>query len=1066
MPRVRLTKLLAGFYWPFSAMAWPVAQARAGAYSYGGNQRIINVGIIMSDSAGQNQGNDLSAPYVFYVLNQRTDVCPGGWVLNNPLAPKTVTTTLLHRYPAQYALGQTVTPNMAVYWQVDITKLTTETMKSFDMLYIHTHKNCDFSQTERQAMRQFVNGGGTLWIDDDGGCIMGENATALSGVFAGAQFNEPGGVSGFGTFPNPVQRSPLVTTPYYLSLTEINEVGDKNIGSDFISSPFSAAAEPDLSLLIPAINNTAGGSAGLPYLAAGDYGGGHIVLSAGDIGDDINNYVAPNANEGPYCGTDFSAAHTEDLKLAVNVLSFAANSSSADQVNSRRSGYQSGSLSGALLPTWKFLPKTLPPTNAVYPGTASSTAIYGNIAFVSDVSGVLRAFDINPPESLNAAGTPDDGASGADPLTTIPYLSDYSAGYPFDELWAATVGGAAPLGPISSPVVGTIDTHSGPVVMVEDESGNVYVYDASSTGGTLLQKIAGKSGAGTFSGVPPTPAYYRGRLIADQPNGDTMLYDFNVGQGFDLYADAGTQHGGQSAVAPVIASVPSRDSIFGGEDIVAYVPTQSGVAAELLGSRDEHLSGSSNYVTKSGRLFGSPSLNVIGAPEDTVNNSNPTNWVYTLSNFYSFGGAYTNTPSDFPDFVQAGPAPQSANAITVTGSPSSVYADYDNLPVPSASIVRSMIVTPLAASATSPSSVPVVGMCVGPDGILYETVNEPTTDGSVTGYIEAIDEQNASPVSGANSSIKWRFALVGGVQDADGITYAFGGYQFVGAPIVDNGNVYALASNGVGNNAILAFNPGATCSAVVSGSIQPGQTVSITQTDEAGNTETILPTEYHFNPVTGVVNFTISASVGAAVPSQITPILGAPMPISASLAPVNQNGGNSGGVGTPQVLPITTSASGLPLLAWWTPVATGGHPSPLRKVGNTIYFSGGDGSMYVVNAAPTSLGIGINGSNRELSNTGAVLSSFQTDVGATSDAMAFSGNFGVIGGPLGIEGFGYQLLWSPTTTGSWRWIRAETPFGRWTAHSSRFSRVGPRPLPPLTRVLPACRDCTPPRRST
>ena len=71
-----------------------VRPAQAGAFNYGGQLRVFNCAMLNISSASSGsttpQGQESNAvadrpgPYAFYTLNQRVDLRPGGWSLDNP----------------------------------------------------------------------------------------------------------------------------------------------------------------------------------------------------------------------------------------------------------------------------------------------------------------------------------------------------------------------------------------------------------------------------------------------------------------------------------------------------------------------------------------------------------------------------------------------------------------------------------------------------------------------------------------------------------------------------------------------------------------------------------------------------------------------------------------------------------------------------------------------------------------------------------------------------------------------------------------------------------------------
>ena len=130
--------------------------------------RTLNVGILRIASANQS-GSDptgaLLAPYIFDILSHRPDIKPSLWHLVNPLAPATVD-PVSSRFSGVYSAGETLQPNMAPYWEVDLSLITDpDQLRPYNLLYIRTDGNISMTITERKVLRQYVDEGGTLWID-------------------------------------------------------------------------------------------------------------------------------------------------------------------------------------------------------------------------------------------------------------------------------------------------------------------------------------------------------------------------------------------------------------------------------------------------------------------------------------------------------------------------------------------------------------------------------------------------------------------------------------------------------------------------------------------------------------------------------------------------------------------------------------------------------------------------------------------------------------------------------------------------------------------------------------
>jgi hypothetical protein len=649
-------------------------------------------------------------------------------------------------------------------------------------------------------------------------------------------------------------------------------------------------------------------------LIAGDYGSGHVIIDGLGICDFINaennqDSIKPfgYANvpvfekaqmASAYNGldlTDYAASPASDLEFLVNVISYATASPNPG-ANVRGNGNQGGNLAGALTPTWQsgF-------GNGAQPG---GVAVYGQYVFTTDSTGLVSCFNINPPQ--------------------VSTQSNQS----YQLFWSQSIGSAA-----SAPVVALIpngapkDPANVEAVLVEDIYGNVYAFSAVAPG-TLVYKVGNASSA-KFTGTVPSPTYYRGQILAPQPGGAGGVIVYNCPSNGTPTA-IGTFSASQSTTngdwvgPPLVASVPSTDGTYSGDEIVGYAPTGSGVQTLQLGSRDEQITpasgsvtnASSYYTTKAGQLGTTVNDKLIGAPEDTGGTINGAFWLMDY------------TPSVPPSiFISATtPAPAGNLQASAGDDKPGIYADYTVEEV-NAPPYRTFL-TAASGANTSASINTVQGAAVGPDNLLYITVNEGAPSIGPA-YIEAVNEQ--APVN-ANSAITWRFELNNMTADASGIFYDFKGFTFKGAPIVgNNGMIYALATNNV-ETRLMAFNANPSV-----GFTNPFTLCTITQPDENSGNPVQVPTT-QFSGDWQITNFSATKQ-GTLSPSVYAPgILQVTQQQSAQGVTTSTGGATS--------IAINTAWNGAaPMLEWYTQLPTTGVNSPIivptsppRMIGDYIYF--------------------------------------------------------------------------------------------------------------------------------
>jgi hypothetical protein len=428
--------------------------ALADAFSYATQQRVVNVGMLMTSAeniqnrAPGTQGTYYSEnpdPNFFYVVDSRTDLKPVGMTLVNPLAPPIITPDIYQRWYARqsgdpafqpgtsqyqaFQVGAKVTKNMGAYWEVNLDNMSEQDMRKFDLLYIHSHMhNVSFNAEQLQKLMKYVEGGGTLWIENCGGFSFNPGSPFLMDV----QMMSGGG-NGQGVIGEPTH--PLMTTPYVLSPQEIQVLGDKSVGGYYLyQNPIGSNTDqppgtvPGSQTLVPVVWNSRGqadpgngnpGDQWRPYILAGQIGSGRLIFSVQDSGCAINDYVGGSnagygGNSGAISGENMSAAHIPDLKFVYNMLTWAATNHTAN-ADDRRTGNSSEDIGPALVEKW----------TAPNPGTdkTTSASLYHHCVFNVDANLVLHCYDMQPGEDLDGDGNPDEG------------IPDYLLGTAYDEIW-------------------------------------------------------------------------------------------------------------------------------------------------------------------------------------------------------------------------------------------------------------------------------------------------------------------------------------------------------------------------------------------------------------------------------------------------------------------------------------------------------------------------------------------------------------------------------------------------------------------------------------------------------
>ena len=892
--------------------------AHAGAYTYDTSaRRTVNAGIILLDSTTNTtdatttaQGPSNKDPYLFYVLNQRIDIRPFGWNIVNPLAPRTVTQAIQARWNARasgsvYGVGQTITPNMAPYWEVDLHRTAAADLAQFDVLYlgIDTDRQAQFSVTDTQKLLHFVDNGGILMVEYVGnGVTSTQPIDVTKPLFFPLQFGGTTPGSNYGT-PGPGATLPLVTTPYRLSIFELNSLGDKRIG-DFYAHDGSGGL-PGAGLLSTVLGNS--GQGGKPLIAAGTLGAGGIVVSAMGIANAINetvdvsgNIPGPDGfNSGPYSGTNFLNSPTVDLKFLSDLLASVGTHPNALQ-NSHNSGFTPNGIPSASR-VWT--------TNPFVTGGASPAVINGNYVYVT-TGNTLRAYDLNPAEDLDGDNNPDDGDV------------DYSQGAPYDQVWHADVGDNA-----SAPTVAVNPINGNSVVFVEKSDGAVAAFDGA-TGGApagITSPLASSGGRGSYSSPAPAPTFYNGKLYAGGQNGSLYVFNVTTAVTAKFFVDPG------SAPSPVVAP-PTVGTVMdaGINDIVALVTTSNGMYSVFCGARGETLA-------RVGPNYTSTKLqSLAGGRMDTAANT----W-----KLYSIPNPSNGYPSDQTgNFNASATAPfftPTVPTFTLTGA---LLGNYD-VDFNAAA----------AATVSAPLTRTFVGLSSSGSTVTDNNLSAPALDRYGNAYYTTTTALFCVHDTAALPQIKWRFRIPPvGMTDADGTNYApLVGYRFVGAPVVDEqGLVYALASNGSGS-VVLCFNGQGGVTADVPG---VGTDIKISQLDPSNPTknEFVDPAPFYINGgqfgittdgTLSISNF--SPNNGNGGRKDLHPNLNEPFPIQ-----IQVNVPNNQAPPAPFSVLLHTNLVWYSGTANYVPSASSG----LTMVGGSLFYTAANGDLIQVAADPAAAG--------------------------------------------------------------------------------------------------------------
>ncbi len=945
--------------------------ARAAGYVF--QQHTLNAGVLVTGTGPLGAGPQIDpAPYLFYVLNNRPDVRPVDLNLVNPLAPAG---TL---------------PSAAAYWEVSLNNVSDSQLAQYNVLYLPAG-GVTFQPNVNEKLRRFVDNGGQLIVEYES---LVPNPTPMpSGTppVLGLLFTGTGasGTPASAALPSSgtFLRHPIISQPFLLSAADVANLTIQPAASSSAGYVNANNSDPVHkgefgSLFSPVLSNSTGT---LAYAA--QMGAGQIVATTLSLGAGISidaNYPNPTTGSPTTAYTfnpaNLSAASTPDLKLLANILTW---SETHPSENKTSHGNASSTGLASFSPAWQF-PVT---TTGATPPAPPSAAVWGNFVFAVNADGFLRAFDAYPSENLTG-GASTTGAETA--LSTYPTTS-------YDKIWEISVGTYA-----SAPTVASVGGVN--YVFVEKSNGTIVAFNAV-TGAAYTLPSAPATSPGSYpqGGVinAPAPTIYDGRLYAGQASPTTAqiiatmhVYDLNEGTSAVVTLNPSPPSTGTE---PVTAA-PSVGTLADGNTnvLVAVVPTNLNVYTVLLGGRNEPLVPYPSFGLQQGY-----SISRLGRYDLLSNLFADMNAqaVPALRAYRYDGGSlltpYPNTP----------PAPQ--DPLFLTTDTSGYFTDWNmdffnagggtltpgtpgtpvNLNFISAGSFSQLNTVP--APAASSMSAPAIAR----NGDYYYTETQGTNS-----YLVGVRN---NPLY-SRVQLKFRFLIPGTVPnggtplvDGDFVDYTrISGFQFVGAPVVDDqDNVYVAATGTVSNGAgaasttqatVLCFRGGQQASATPPAGSTMDTSDTIKQADENSGSglKTISPGDetqtygqFARSPTSlQFYNFGISQNQ-----RQIAGNLTEPQPL------IDTGADPTAVTGT--ALSMHTN------LAWFvTPFTVTGSITGLTQVGSSLLLTDG-ASLYRLSANP------LVGAGRVVS-TGP--SSAPIGAGTVASAPSVGGSVLVINGTNGL----------------------------------------------------------------
>ncbi len=412
-------------------------------------------------------------PRIFEGL-RRCPLKPKGWDFENPLSE-----------PQVVPGAATYTKSDAAYWECDLTNETASGIAGMDLVYISAPEINITQRAQRDALLKSARAGTIIWVDQ---CDVGAGGTTVNA------FSPPGpegGTSTAFTFlhdstdSGSVRRAVnsnawLLRNPFEISAAEVPYIGRYPRPSDPTEGPtrdgvvVSSGAGvirgwPDVSFQ-PVIYIW-DGSTTYRNLMVCPYGAGAIVISAGEVGADLESWWLTT---GQWWSADRlrrpSQYQAPSFKLAYNILASTSQWGTAGGARNTRAGVNE--VRGPLDVDWQF-PGPNDPLGVAKMGPVVSTPVVaGGMVFVvslasPDIAGegamptTLWCFDADPAKDLTGDGWSDDG------------VQDYSLGASYDLIWSVNLEDGGPRTPryASVSVVNLTQLHSGGATITPDNTG-------------------------------------------------------------------------------------------------------------------------------------------------------------------------------------------------------------------------------------------------------------------------------------------------------------------------------------------------------------------------------------------------------------------------------------------------------------------------------------------------------------------------------------------------------------------------------------------------------------------
>lgn len=411
-------------------------------------------------------------PFVFEVLNQRTDIKPDGWEIVNPAAPAFATLEQSLRWTTiaganALPQGTALRPDMAAYWEVPLNSSNYDRLVQMDVIYIPISRNngtnaiaTHFTEDQRRLLARLADAGVTLWVDwaldaaTEDNMLGGNNLPGMAGdpfrYVRNPFFTNLDTFKFTGVATAPATEHPLLNGLFAIQQDAL-QIGRPYGNNGATPAHTNRAMEIRAPEMMPTCNFAAVvpvPSAGRAYVAGGRYGAGYIVATAGNVGGAIAGMIASNSVR--ITGQNLSLADAVDVKFAFNVFNWGN-----EVTDTRKLGREVAEGDGwienftypHLIPTggpgsgspWIAYPPTglAPgslPSNPASPLVVDGVAIAATRFLTGPSTGEswINAFEVNPNNNWDGTGSVDDSIPPTTSGTALD--SDYGIGLSYDRI--------------------------------------------------------------------------------------------------------------------------------------------------------------------------------------------------------------------------------------------------------------------------------------------------------------------------------------------------------------------------------------------------------------------------------------------------------------------------------------------------------------------------------------------------------------------------------------------------------------------------------------------------------